>query len=61
MPRRVTMTITVPEGLQEKVDAVAGERGRSRWIREAIDEKLQRDGLEARVRLLERKLGEGDE
>lgn len=32
-----------PERLAKQLDAIAGRRGRSRYLREALEEKLQRD------------------
>ena len=48
MPNEVTRThIVVPEQLIQEVDRVAGKRRRSRFVEEALREKLSRQALGA--------------
>lgn len=37
--------LTLPESLLSEVDAVAGPRGRSRYVAEAVAQRLKRDRL----------------
>jgi len=46
--------LTLPEALLAEVDAVAGPRGRSRYVAEAVAQRLQRDRL---VRVVEATAG----
>ena len=41
--------LTVPEELLEAVDEVAGPRGRSRYVAEAVVQRLKRDRLRKAV------------
>lgn len=47
MSRRTNLLL--PEALVEAVDQVAGPRGRSRYIAEAVEARLKRDRLRAVV------------
>ncbi len=47
MSRRTNLLL--PEALVEEVDRVAGPRGRSRYIAEAVQARLKRDRLRAVV------------
>lgn len=42
--------LTLPEELLREVDAVAGPRGRSRYVAEAVTQRLKRDKLERALR-----------
>ncbi|MBM4408703.1 MAG: CopG family transcriptional regulator [Chloroflexi bacterium] len=37
--------LTLPESLVREIDAVAGPRGRSRYVAEAVAQRLKRDRL----------------
>ena len=37
--------LTLPEDLLREVDAIAGPRGRSRYVTEAVTQRLRRDRL----------------
>jgi metal-responsive CopG/Arc/MetJ family transcriptional regulator len=39
------MTITLPDTLLDEVDALAGKRGRSAWVAEALAERVKRERL----------------
>ena len=41
--------LTLPEHLLREVDAVAGPRGRSRYVAEAVEQRLRRDRLRAAI------------
>lgn len=41
--------LTLPEPLLREVDAIAGPRGRSRYVAEAVAQRLKRDRLRAAV------------
>jgi metal-responsive CopG/Arc/MetJ family transcriptional regulator len=47
MSRRTNLLL--PEALVDEVDQVAGPRGRSRYIAEAVEARLKRDRLRAVV------------
>ena len=42
--------LTLPEELLSEVDALAGPRGRSRYVAEAVAQRLKRDKLGAAIR-----------
>ena len=42
--------VTVPADLLERVDGLAGPRGRSRYVAEAVAEKVRRDELRVAIR-----------
>jgi metal-responsive CopG/Arc/MetJ family transcriptional regulator len=41
--------LTLPEHLLREVDAIAGPRGRSRYVAEAVEQRLRRDRLRLAV------------
>ena len=41
----VRTNLTLPEDLLVEVDALAGPRGRSRYVAEAVEQRLKRDKL----------------
>ena len=41
--------LTLPEDVIREVDAIAGPRGRSRYVAEAVTQRLQRDRLRKAV------------
>ncbi|MCC6618552.1 MAG: hypothetical protein IT341_05865 [Chloroflexi bacterium] len=46
----VRTNLVLPKALVEEVDRYAGPRGRSRYVAEALGEKLRRDRLREAVR-----------
>lgn len=42
--------VTLPAGLLEEVDRYAGPRGRSRYVAEAVAQRVRRDALGAAIR-----------
>ena len=42
--------VTLPADLLDRVDELAGPRGRSRYVAEAVAEKVRRDELGAAIR-----------
>ena len=42
--------VTLPADLLDRVDGLAGPRGRSRYVAEAVAEKVRRDELGAAIR-----------
>jgi len=44
MRMSVRTNLLLPEDLVEQLDRVAGPRGRSRYVAEAVRERLRRDG-----------------
>ena len=42
--------LTLPAHLLDEVDAVAGPRGRSRYVAEAVQQRLRRDRLGTAIR-----------
>ena len=42
--------MTLPADLLEQVDRLAGERGRSRYVAEAVAQRVRRDELGAAIR-----------
>jgi metal-responsive CopG/Arc/MetJ family transcriptional regulator len=42
--------LTLPEDLLSEVDALAGPRGRSRYVAEAVAQRVKRDKLGAAIR-----------
>lgn len=42
--------VTLPAGLLEQVDRYAGPRGRSRYVAEAVAQRVRRDALGAAIR-----------
>ena len=51
--RRATLTrtnVTLPASLLEEVDRFAGPRGRSRYVADAVAQRVRRDALGAAIR-----------
>ena len=46
----VRTNVTLPADLLEHVDRLAGERGRSRYVAEAVAQRVRRDELGAAIR-----------
>ena len=46
----VRTNVTLPADLLEQVDRLAGERGRSRYVAEAVAQRVRRDELGAAIR-----------
>ena len=46
----VRTNLLLPEGLVRRLDRVAGPRGRSRYVAEAVQERLRRDERVAAIR-----------
>ena len=42
--------VTLPSRLLEEVDRLAGPRGRSRYVAEAVEQRVRRDALGAAIR-----------
>lgn len=42
--------VTLPAGLLDEVDRYAGPRGRSRYVAEAVAQRVRRDALGAAIR-----------
>jgi metal-responsive CopG/Arc/MetJ family transcriptional regulator len=49
MAVRIPTNLTLPEDLVAEVDAVAGRRGRSAFVEQAIRDRLRRDRLRQAV------------
>lgn len=47
---RTRTNLTLPEELLREVDAVSGPRGRSRYVAEAVEQRLKRDRLRRAIR-----------
>jgi hypothetical protein len=52
--------IVIPAELLEKIDAQVGPRKRSKFVREAVEEKLGRQGLRATLAKMEGSLADVD-
>lgn len=46
----VRTNVTLPADLLDEVDRLAGERGRSRYVAEAVAQRVKRDALGAAIR-----------
>lgn len=46
----VRTNVTLPADLLDQVDRLAGERGRSRYVAEAVAQRVRRDALGAAIR-----------
>lgn len=46
----VRTNVTLPASVLEQVDRIAGERGRSRYVAEAVAQRVRRDELGAAIR-----------
>jgi predicted transcriptional regulator len=46
----IRTNVTLPADLLEQVDQLAGERGRSRYVAEAVAQRVRRDALGAAIR-----------
>ena len=46
----VRTNVTLPVDLLEQVDRLAGERGRSRYVAEAVAQRVRRDALGSAIR-----------
>ncbi|HET9879310.1 MAG TPA: ribbon-helix-helix domain-containing protein [Candidatus Limnocylindria bacterium] len=46
----VRTNVTLPADLLDQVDRLAGERGRSRYVAEAVAQRVKRDALGAAIR-----------
>lgn len=46
----VRTNVTLPADLLDQVDRLAGERGRSRYVAEAVAQRVRRDELGAAIR-----------
>ncbi len=46
----VRTNVTLPADLLDQVDRIAGERGRSRYVAEAVAQRVRRDALGAAIR-----------
>jgi len=46
----VRTNVTLPSALLEQVDRMAGARGRSRYVAEAVAQRVRRDELGAAIR-----------
>jgi metal-responsive CopG/Arc/MetJ family transcriptional regulator len=49
-PRLQRTNLTLPEDLMADVDAIAGPRGRSRYVAEAVAQRVKRDKLGQAIR-----------
>ncbi len=46
----VRTNVTLPADLLDQVDRLAGQRGRSRYVAEAVAQRVRRDALGAAIR-----------
>jgi len=46
----VRTNVTLPSSLLAQIDRIAGERGRSRYVAEAVAQRVRRDELGAAIR-----------
>jgi metal-responsive CopG/Arc/MetJ family transcriptional regulator len=46
----VRTNVTLPASVLEQVDRIAGERGRSRYVAEAVAQRVRRDELGSAIR-----------